>query len=52
MDICRNVGGAAALAIGIGVAFAASMGPVGYPLGLVAAIAVTVGGRAIRAHRA
>ena len=51
VDICRNLGGAAALGVGIGAAFAASMGPIGYPLGLVAAVAIETARRAISARQ-
>ena len=51
MDICRNVGVAAALAIGIGAALAASMGSIGYALGAVAAAAITLASRTIDARR-
>ena len=47
MEFCRNVGGVAALGVGIGAAFAASMGAVGYLLGVLAAVALTIGGKAV-----
>ena len=51
MGICRNLGGAAALAIGIGAAFAASMGSIGYALGVVAAAVITLASRTIDARQ-
>ncbi len=51
MALCRNAGGTAATAIGIGAAFAASMGTIGYPLGLVAAIGMAFAARTITAAR-
>jgi hypothetical protein len=51
VDICRNIGGTAAIGIGIGAAFAASMGSIGYGLGLLAAVGMVLASRALRAHR-
>ena len=49
----RTMGFAAAMGVGIGAAFAASMGPIGYLLGLAGAMGTFVLAREIqRRHRA
>ena len=52
MNVCRNLGAIAVVAVGIGAAFAASMGTIGYPLGLVAAVGLAIASRAIKTVRA
>jgi hypothetical protein len=51
MHVCRNLGGIGAIGVGIGAAFSASMGLVGYPLGLAAAITIAVASRLITTAR-
>ena len=47
-----NLGTAAAVGIGVGVALAASMGAVGYGIGLVGALSVFIASRVMHGRRA
>ena len=51
MTSAWTMGSAAAVGIGLGAAFAASMGPIGYLFGLVAALGSVVLGREVTRRR-
>ena len=50
--IWANLGGVMAIGLGLGVALAASMGAIGYAVGLIGTVAVVVVSRVVRARLA